>query len=41
MIAILALAPDVSGYSAYLDTFNVHAARRKRRRLERLGYKHF
>jgi hypothetical protein len=41
MIALLAIAPDGSGYSAYLETLDIHEARRERRRLERLGYKHF
>lgn len=41
MIAILAIAPDGSGYSNYLDTFDIHAARREQRRLERLDYHHF
>jgi hypothetical protein len=41
MIAILAIAPDGSGYSAYLDTFDIHEARREQRRLERLEYSCF
>lgn len=41
MIALLAIAPDGSSYSQYLETSNIHEARVEQRRLERLHYSHF
>jgi hypothetical protein len=41
MIAIFAIAPDGSAYSNYLDTSDIHEARREQRRLERLQYSCF
>jgi hypothetical protein len=40
MIAILATDPYGESYSAYVNTRDIHVARRERRRLERLGYSH-
>jgi hypothetical protein len=40
VIAILATAPNGESYSAYVETRDIHVARREGRRLERLGYSH-
>jgi hypothetical protein len=40
MIAILATSPHGESYSAYVNTRDIHVARREGRRLERLGYSH-
>jgi hypothetical protein len=40
MIAILATNPHGESYSAYVNTRDIHVARREGRRLERLGYSH-
>jgi hypothetical protein len=40
MIAILATDPHGGSYAAYVETRDIHVARREKRRLERLGYSH-